>query len=1381
MPRLSYLIETNENNGVEIEYRQIDYIPEGITWDSTNTLESEDDLSDLDIGVSSEYVRCGNDNDGYVYYRCMITMPAKSSTFLLRVLSDGAVTTFSYEVYGSRLSCLMQGDALVVTSKTNVSGYDMQSAISVVCNANGETLTIPILQEYVPIRIELVSYEYDGQYGSGYGEIHDVSFEYTFNWLTSKTSTNKETLTVDVWASGPRNGFVILDVSEYAYYGELDNTYTVSMNNGSAYQMAISCDNENPSMELTEMVYDTYSEGVYRKVRYNNDLKIMRDGNSLSITNYGRCFLEDDAYYVVTLANADNFRDTVSIIIRYEETYEEQQHEPATVVSISVDFDPGDNIIYDDEDLDDLKQYITVTALYSDGTTEVLDDNAYTLIGSLVAPSSLIIVDADGVIDSFMVEVEVQPCEYLCFTAASNDSSIALTTDWVEEEVNLEYSLDEQTWVPYTIGDTIDLSEGDKVYMRNADDTVKTTLSSYYDSWYYYFVMEGSIMASGNIMSLLDKSCQSQAVGEGCFMLLFESCESLLTPPELPATTLAEGCYDSMFQGCTSLTTAPELPATTLADNCYYGMFEGCTGLTIAPELSATTLAEACYSYMFNGCTSLTTAPELPATTLEQWCYAGMFSGCTSLNIAPALSATTLANNCYGGMFSDCMSLTTAPALQATTLAEACYSYMFNGCTSLTTAPILPATTLANGCYQNMLGYCTSLATAPVLPATTLADNCYYGMFEGCTSLATAPVLPATTLADNCYYGMFKGCTGLTIAPALPATTLETQCYYRMFNGCSNLQSIVCLATNVSATGCTNAWVSNVSPTGVFVKDPSMTGWTTGNNGIPTGWTVADNGLFVANQTLVFELVGGTDNIAVVNLSNDAWSITSIPEWITASVMSSSETVTNVTFTVSANATERDGAITISNGTDTVTISVSQGVHILTFIAENAGSTVRLNKSNSPYAISLEYSVDGGSTWGNYTWSGNNGTLITLANVGDSVRMRGVNSKISANLSSFYKFVMTGRISASGDITSLLNGKGGDANVPDSCFNHMFVGCASLTTAPALPATTLANYCYSYMFQGCIALTTAPALSATTLAQNCYSYMFSDCESLTTPPALSATTLANQCYHSMFSGCTSLTTAPALPATTLAQNCYSGMFQGCIALTTAPALSATTLAQNCYSYMFSGCESLTTPPALLATTLANQCYHSMFSGCTSLTTAPVLPATTLANYCYQDMLNGCESLTTAPELPATTLAEGCYYGMFVGCALLTTAPALPATTMVSRCYQSMFSGCTSLTTAPILGATTLATDCYTGMFNNCNHITSYHVATLNNSANMFMTNNSCTSFTIDDTMPPTIADNTITGLKSDCVIYVPAGSVNDYKAAQYWSARSAYIQANQNT
>ena len=126
------------------------------------------------------------------------------------------------------------------------------------------------------------------------------------------------------------------------------------------------------------------------------------------------------------------------------------------------------------------------------------------------------------------------------------------------------------------------------------------------------------------------------------------------------------------------------------------------------------------------------------------------------------------------------------------------------------------------------------------LPSTTLADSCYNGMFDGCTSLVTTPELPATTLAGYCYSGMFTRCTSLVTAPVLPATTLADSCYYFMFDGCTELNHIKCLATDISAVGCTSYWVTNVASTGTFVKASSMTSWSTGTSGIPSGWTVVD-------------------------------------------------------------------------------------------------------------------------------------------------------------------------------------------------------------------------------------------------------------------------------------------------------------------------------------------------------------------------------------------------------------------------------------------------------------------------------------------------------------------------------------------------------------
>ena len=187
----------------------------------------------------------------------------------------------------------------------------------------------------------------------------------------------------------------------------------------------------------------------------------------------------------------------------------------------------------------------------------------------------------------------------------------------------------------------------------------------------------------------------------------------------------------------------------------------------------------------------------------------------------------------------------------------------------------------------------------------------------------------------------------------------------------------------------------------------------------------------------------------------------------------------------------------------------------------------------------------------------------------------------------------------------------------------MFGGCTGLTTAPELPATTLAISCYKYMFYGCTNLTSAPELPATTLAEYCYSDMFDGCTGLTSPPELPATTLADYCYWDMFYDCTGLTTAPELPATTLTDGCYEGMFYGCTGLTSASELPATTLADCCYYRMFYGCTGI-----CISETRTDE-YNNEYR-------VPSSGTGTTADYALEDMFsNTGGTFTGTPEINKT--------------------------------------------------------------------------------------------------------------------------------------------------
>lgn len=76
---------------------------------------------------------------------------------------------------------------------------------------------------------------------------------------------------------------------------------------------------------------------------------------------------------------------------------------PAVLLSINAIFTQGSAVIYDSDSLDVLRQYLTVTGLFDDYTTETIQ--GYSLSGTLTAGTSTITVSYGGKTTTFGVEV----------------------------------------------------------------------------------------------------------------------------------------------------------------------------------------------------------------------------------------------------------------------------------------------------------------------------------------------------------------------------------------------------------------------------------------------------------------------------------------------------------------------------------------------------------------------------------------------------------------------------------------------------------------------------------------------------------------------------------------------------------------------------------------------------------------------------------------------------------------------------------------------------------------------------------------------------------------------------------------------------------------
>lgn len=204
-------------------------------------------------------------------------------------------------------------------------------------------------------------------------------------------------------------------------------------------------------------------------------------------------------------------------------------------------------------------------------------------------------------------------------------------------------------------------------------------------------------------------------------------------------------------------------------------------------------------------------------------------------------------------------------------------------------------------------------------------------------------------------------------------------------------------------------------------------------------------------------------------------------------------------------------------------------------------------KCEGNYAITdLEYSVNFGD------WKAvKDGEGVTFGGQNGGLRLRGKNvngTAPSPNPDNGYSTITftkaNVKVACTGDIRTLLDWESyRTVDTKNARFYYLFNDCRALTSAPELPAKTLADYCYYAMFQNCSSLEVAPELPATELADNCYTGMFFNCEYLTTAPELPATTLKYLCYDQMFYGCTKLSSITILaPSTAISGTSFCDRF-----------------------------------------------------------------------------------------------------------------------------------------------------------------------------------------------------------------------------------------------
>lgn len=196
-----------------------------------------------------------------------------------------------------------------------------------------------------------------------------------------------------------------------------------------------------------------------------------------------------------------------------------------------------------------------------------------------------------------------------------------------------------------------------------------------------------------------------------------------------------------------------------------------------------------------------------------------------------------------------------------------------------------------------------------------------------------------------------------------------------------------------------------------------------------------------------------------------------------------------------------------------------------------AENIVSIKKQNDELAPTLTvYKSSDGVEWSLMGYTSVEGITATIPAYGKLYLRCSTNSWgwTNGSVVSYNYIDATGTYKASGSIMPLLYGQDYDGTQTalkgDASFLSLFQNSTTLSDISGLilPSTSMRLSAYAHMFQG-TSITTAPELPATTLANHCYEMMFYNCKSLTQSPDLMYEgELLPQCYSQIFGGCSNL-------------------------------------------------------------------------------------------------------------------------------------------------------------------------------------------------------------------------------------------------------------------
>jgi len=190
-----------------------------------------------------------------------------------------------------------------------------------------------------------------------------------------------------------------------------------------------------------------------------------------------------------------------------------------------------------------------------------------------------------------------------------------------------------------------------------------------------------------------------------------------------------------------------------------------------------------------------------------------------------------------------------------------------------------------------------------------------------------------------------------------------------------------------------------------------------------------------------------------------------------------------------------------------------------------------------------------------------------------------------------------------------------------------------------------------------------------------------------------------------------------------------------------------------------GLSSITIPDSV--TTIGS----SAFSSCYSLSSVTIPDGVTTIEI---GVFNSCSSLTSITIPDSVKTIEN---SVFSGCYILSSVIIPDSVTTIG---SNAFNNCHRLTSIIIPDSVTTIES---GAFSFCHNLSSVTIpdSVTTIGSNAFSTCHGLGFIRFESTIPPTVANsNAFLNLTTDCIIYVPAGTLSDYTSATNYPSSSTY-------